>query len=54
MKVCIASRVLATEVSLIDRSEFNYQLLLGRNTLKSVALVDPGSTFLSNPECKGS
>jgi hypothetical protein len=54
MKVCIASRLLVTEVSLIDRSEFNYQLLLGRNTLKSFALVDPGSTFLSNPDCKGS
>jgi hypothetical protein len=52
MNVCIASRLLATEVSLIDRSEFNYPLLLGRNTLKSFALVDPGSTFLSNPECK--
>jgi hypothetical protein len=52
MRVCIASRLLATEVSLIDRSEFIYPLLLGRNTLKSFALVDPGSTFLSNPECK--
>lgn len=54
MNVCIANRLLATEVSLIDRSEFNYPLLLGRNTLKSFALVDPGNTFLSNPECKES
>jgi hypothetical protein len=54
MDVCIAGRLLATEVSLIDRSEFNYPLLLGRNTLKSFALVDPGNTFLSEPECKGS
>ena len=54
MKLCIASRVLATEVSLIDRSEFNYPLLLGRNTLKSFALVDPDNTFLSDPGCSGS
>jgi len=54
MTVCIASRLLATEVSLIDRSEFNYPLLLGRNTLKSFALVDPANTFLSDPDCKRS
>ncbi|MEE8496239.1 MAG: ATP-dependent zinc protease [Xanthomonadales bacterium] len=54
MNVCIARRLLATEVSLVGRSEFNYPLLLGRNTLKSFALVDPGNTFLSDPECNGS
>jgi len=51
MKVCIADRVMRTEVSLIDRSEFIYPLLLGRSTLESIALVDPGNTFLSEPEC---
>ena len=54
MNLCIASRLLATEVSLIDRSEFNYPLLLGRNTLKSFALIDPDNTFLSEPDCSGS
>jgi len=54
MKLCIAHRLLTTEVSLIDRSEFNYPLLLGRNTLKSFALVDPDNTFLSDPDCSGS
>jgi len=52
MNVCIAGRLLATEVSLINRSEFNYPLLLGRNTLESFALIDPGNTFLSEPVCK--
>ena len=51
MKVCIADRVMRTEVSLIDRSEFIYPLLLGRSTLESIALVDPGNTFLSEPVC---
>ena len=54
MTLCIANRLLATEVSLIDRSEFNYPLLLGRNTLKSFALVDPDNTFLNDPDCSGS
>lgn len=52
MDVCIASRLIRTEVSLIDRSEFNYPLLLGRNALQTFALVDPGDTFLSEPECE--
>ena len=51
MNVCIAHRLMTTEVSLIDRSEFNYPLLLGRNTLKSFALIDPSNTFLSDPDC---
>jgi len=51
MEVCIARRVISTEVSLIDRSEFNYPLLLGRNALQTFALVDPGDTFLSEPAC---
>ena len=52
MKICVANRVLDTEVSLIDRSEFTYPLLLGRKTLESFALVDPANTFLSSPDCQ--
>jgi hypothetical protein len=52
MEICVARRVLNTEVSLIDRSEFNYPLLLGRNALRTFALVDPGDTFLSEPACE--
>ncbi len=52
MSLCIAGRTLSTEVSLIDRSEFIYPLLLGRSALASFALVDPASTFLSDPDCE--
>jgi len=52
LKICIAGQLLNTEVSLIDRSEFNYALLLGRSALASLALVDAGSTFLSQPDCE--
>ena len=51
MNICIAGQVLVTEVSLIDRSEFIYPLLLGRNALGSFALVDPGDTFLGKSDC---
>jgi hypothetical protein len=51
MVVCVAGRQMETEVSLIDRSEFIYALLLGRSALSSFALVDPGSTFLGEPGC---
>ena len=51
LRICIAGHWHDTEVSLIDRSEFNYQLLLGRSALASFALVDPGSTFLGQSGC---
>lgn len=51
VSICVAGQTLDTEVSLIDRSEFNYQLLLGRNALASFALVDPGNTFLAPDDC---
>ena len=52
LEICIAGQLLKTEVSLIDRSEFNYSLLLGRSALASFALVDASSTFLSKPDCE--
>ena len=52
MQVCVADRLADIEVSLIDRSEFNYRLLLGRRALKSFALIDPGNTHLTRPQCK--
>jgi len=52
LQVCLADQLLETEVSLIDRTEFNYPLLLGRSALASFALVDSGNTFLSRPDCK--
>jgi hypothetical protein len=52
MKICIAERILDVEVSLIDRSEFAFPLLLGRKALESFALIDPGNTYLSTPDCE--
>ncbi len=46
MTLCKNGRVYDTEINLVDRSNFNYPLLLGRSFLKGVAHVDPGASFL--------
>lgn len=52
MNVCIAGEKLETEVSLIDRSEFIYPLLVGRKALSTFALVDSSETFLGQESCR--
>lgn len=44
--LCKRGREYETEFTLVDRSHFNYPLLLGRSFLERVALVDSGATFL--------
>jgi hypothetical protein len=51
MQICIAGNLLETEVSLIDRSEFIYPLLVGRAALATFALVDSSETFLGQSRC---
>ncbi|GAB4190585.1 MAG: ATP-dependent zinc protease [Wenzhouxiangellaceae bacterium] len=51
INVCLGKRLFDIEVSLIDRGEFIYPLLLGRSALEKFALIDPGETFLSKPRC---
>jgi len=51
LEICVDQTRLKTEVSLIDRTEFNYPLLLGRSALASFAIIDSGSTFLGEAGC---
>ncbi len=51
LPVCLGDHYRNIEVSLIDRSEFLYPLLLGRRALAGIALVDPDATLTSRPEC---
>jgi hypothetical protein len=46
MVLCKNGRDYETEFTLVDRSNFNYPVLLGRSFLKDVALVDAEDTFL--------
>jgi len=51
LDICVGGQQMTTEVSLIDRSEFNYPLLLGRSALAAFALIDPGGVFLAEADC---
>lgn len=54
--LCKNGREYETEFTLVDRSNFNYPLLLGRSFLQDVALVDASATFLHKADtdpCKG-
>ena len=46
LTVCKNGRDFEAEFNLVDRSNFNYPVLLGRSFLKGVALVDAEETFL--------
>lgn len=52
MGVCLGTDQRTIEVSLIDRSEFIYPMLLGRSALREIAVVDPDVTFTARPACK--
>jgi hypothetical protein len=49
--ICVAGVYRYAEVNLVDRSGFNYGLLIGRSFLKGRLVVDPGRTFTVEPEC---
>lgn len=52
MGICIGNQYAETDVSLVDRSGFNYDLLIGRKYLKDNFIVDPGKTFTTRPQCE--
>ena len=41
------------EVNLADRSDFNYQMLIGRSFLHGNMIVDPSIKYTTKPICKG-
>ena len=51
MGFCIGDQYGETDVSLVDRSGFNYDLLIGRNFLKDRFIVDPAKKFTAQPSC---
>jgi hypothetical protein len=51
MEICLGDHLGDVEVSLVDRGEFKYPLLLGRNALENVALVDASDSFTTEPNC---
>ncbi len=51
LPICLGDRLHTIEVTLINREQFEYPLLLGRSALKGFALVDPGLKRTQNPRC---
>lgn len=51
LEICFDGRKHVTEFTLADRSEYIYDVLLGREFLQGLAVVDPDSTFLTQSSC---
>ncbi|HKK14440.1 MAG TPA: RimK/LysX family protein [Gammaproteobacteria bacterium] len=49
--LCMAGVYKQTDVNLVDRSGFNYQMLIGRRFLQQDFIVNPSRTFLTKPAC---
>ncbi len=50
--ICLGRIYREVEVTLADRSGFNYPMLIGRSFLKGVFVVDPSVAFTMRPHCK--
>jgi len=50
--ICLGSVYREEEVTLMDRTGFNYQMLIGRNFTRDDFLIDPGKTFTTRPSCQ--
>ena len=50
--MCVGHVYQVAQFSLADRTDFNYQVLVGRNFLKGHIVVDSGSRYETKPECK--
>ena len=51
LDICFNGRKHATAFTLADRSEYIYAVLLGREFMQGIALVDPERTFLTQASC---
>jgi hypothetical protein len=51
LDMCFNGHVESTEFTLADRSEYIYDILLGRRFLKMFAIVDSKRIFLTTAEC---
>lgn len=52
MEICLGGIHKEITMSLVDRSNFNYQILIGRRDLKNDFIIDPSAIFTHKPVCK--
>ncbi len=51
--ICLGRQYREVEVNLVDRSQFNYPLLIGRTFMRGHIIVDPELKYTSEPACVG-
>ncbi len=52
MEICLAGIHKEIKMSLMDRRNFNYQILIGRRDLENDFIIDPSAIFTHKPRCK--
>ncbi len=52
LKTCLGGKTQVAEFSLADRSEMNYQAIVGRALLRNRFLVNPAEAFLASGRCE--
>lgn len=50
--ICVGNRFMQADVNLADRTNFETQLLIGRSFAAGNLLIDPATTFTTEPNCK--
>ena len=51
LEFCLGGHRYASLFTLVNRSKFNYPVLLGRRFLAKVATIDPAMKFRTEPSC---
>ena len=51
LAICFNGRTITTEFTMADRTEYIYDVLLGREFLKNAAIIDPKKVFLTVAQC---
>ncbi len=51
LEFCLGQERYETLFALVNRSNFNYPILLGRRFLAKVAIIDPAARFTTPPHC---
>jgi hypothetical protein len=52
LRVCVGKVSEETEVNLVDRSGFNYPMLIGRKFMQDRLIIDPTAKYTAEPICE--
>jgi hypothetical protein len=50
--VCLGNFFKETEVNLVDRTGFQYRMLIGRKFMEGAVLIDPAAKYSIDPSCQ--